>query len=89
MKKLICLIVLAAMALCLFCGCKEKHLSQDEVYEIVFKAAGVDAAAVTNESISTSVVDGVSTYTVTFTVVGTNYTYVLDTVTGEIISHTP
>lgn len=79
---------LAALLLCLFtaCGSKDSVISTDQAQKIALEDAGLSAKDV--DDVHTHVVDyeNYPRYSVHITVGETEYEYVIDVVTGEILS---
>ena len=90
-KKLISMILLAAIALGLLMGCdsQDKALLEDEAYAIVYEHAGVDKTAVIDPHLHVLVEDGIAVYNIHFTANNISYDYTINSRTGEIISAEP
>ena len=84
MKRLIALFLLLALILV---GCAEKTgpLTAEEAQKIVLDHAGVKNA----ENVHTHVVSGEEhpCYSIHLTIEGVSYEYLIDGITGEILSH--
>ena len=84
MKRLIALFLLLALILV---GCAEKSgpLTVEEAQKIALDHAGVKRA----ENVHTHVVSGEEhpCYSIHLTIEGVSYEYLIDAITGEILSH--
>lgn len=84
MKRLIALFLLLALILV---GCTEKSgpLTAEEAQKIALDHAGVKSA----ENVHTHVVSGEEhpCYSIHLTIEGVSYEYLIDGITGEILSH--
>ena len=84
MKRLIALILLLAFVL-VGCADKDGPLTAEEAQQVALDHAGVKNA----EDIHTHVVSGKEhpCYNIHLTIEGGSYEYLIDAITGEILSH--
>lgn len=89
-KKLIAVLMAAALILCLFAGCgKTGPLSEEDAYALVYKHAGVNEADAVDPHLHVIAENGVPMYNIHFSVGSVEYDYNIHANTGEIISHKP
>lgn len=87
-NPLIALLVLAALTLCMLAACgKEdsKFLTPEEAQKIAMDAAGVCAKDVTDVHAHPGSYEDAPCFSIHLTVDGTEYEYIIDAVTGEIL----
>ena len=86
-KRLICLLVMAAMMLCMLAACgKEGPLTVDDAKAIVLEDLGVKESKVSSIDVHITTVDGAACYLVYVTYNDENFEYVVNGLTGEILS---
>ena len=84
MKRLIALALLLALIL-VGCGEKDGPLTVEEAQQVALDHAGVKSA----ENVHTHVISDREhpCYSIHLTIEGVSYEYVIDAITGEILSH--
>ena len=88
-KRLLVLLVLAAMALTLFAACEEKkssHVTEAEAIQIAIEASGVSKNSITEKHSHIGTVDNIPVYNIHLTYDGVEHEFVINGLTGEVIS---
>ena len=85
-KRLICLIILAAMVIGLLAACDSGPLTVEAAKRIVLKDLGTKESKLSALDVHIATVDGIACYAFYVTYNGENWEYVVNGQTGEILS---
>ena len=88
MKKLIATVLAAILCLSMLaaCGEEEKTLTQQEAMQIAVADAGYEVTQVSGIHAHVGEENGTTVYQIHFNAGGTEYTYLIDGSTGDILS---
>ena len=87
MKKMLAILLLAAMLLCAFAGCKKEEntfVSQEKAQQIAMEDLGVTADQVTEMHTHVGQHEGAPAFSIHITVGGRSYEYVIRAIDGKI-----
>ena len=90
-KRMICGFLLIAIVIFIFAGCgqqekKGKVISQAQAQSIALEDAGLTAQQVTDLHCHPTSANNIPAYNIHFTCNGTEYSYLINAVTGQILS---
>lgn len=88
-KRIFPLLAVAALAVCLFAGCNSKQsapITDETAQKLALKDAGLSKYDVADLHTHKGIQDNTIIYSIHFTVDAGTYVYVIDAMTGEILS---
>ena len=89
-KRIISALLLAVIVILLFSGCGQQNeknvISQTQAQSIALEDAGLSAKQVTGLHCHPTSANNIPAYNIHFTYNNTEYSYIINAVTGEIIS---